>query len=166
MPGNELPTTRGDISSSFKELTGPLVRLTTPLTVRFGQGFTARQIDVAVDGLCSVTQLHFSLPGQPRQVRKLSEGELQSLCAILTEEHQGYTLATLPDTIGRRHVNCPTATITMGVLNKTAYLRVDGEDELPTAEARAFRELVKTILAILPRDPGEIHYGDLGNGDC
>jgi hypothetical protein len=140
----------------LSELAAAPVTLAAPLTIRYGHtgivGFTGRQIDVECDGSWRLSQAFTSSTGPIIETGKLADTEVKGLLKILTESKGDHSLSTLPDPIGRFGVRGPRATITLGDLKKTAFIRVDGATSLPTLEAQAFREIVTQVQRLLGID--------------
>jgi hypothetical protein len=134
----------------LSELAAAPVTLAAPLSIRYGHtgivGFTGHQIDIKCDGSWSLSKALQSFTGPITKSGKLSEGEIKALIGILTESN---SLSTLPDKIGPYGVHCPVATIKLGNVKKTAYIRVNGETPLPTSAEQAFRKIVTDVRGLL-----------------
>jgi len=129
------------------------ITLADPITIRVGRrgvvGLSGRILHVGVDGAWSVSKFINSQTVPVSQSGRLSPYAIRLIAGVLNDAHHGHALASLPSQIGASHINCPIASISVGKINKIAYIEINSPNTPQAPAARAFSDVVSKIMGIV-----------------
>ena len=139
--------------STHLSLMANSITLADPITIRVGRrgvvGLSGRILHVGVDGAWSVSKFINSQTASISQSGRLSPYAIRLIAGVLNDAHHGLTLSSLPSLIGATHINCPIASISVGRINKIAYIEINSPNTPQAPAAKAFSDVVSKIMGIV-----------------
>ncbi len=141
-----------EVGSQFSGITNSAT-FADPITIRIGRrgvvGLSGRIISIGVDGAWSVSKFANGHTASASASGRLSVREMRFIAGILSDNHHGFTLSSLPSQIGSSHINCPIASISSGQISKIAYIEINSAKTPTAPAARAFSDIVSAVVRIV-----------------
>lgn len=143
----------GGVGSTVLPTDGLTIALEQPITIRSGRngffGLTGTELRIATDGSWTSSCFTDDTTYEPDQEGKLSREKLASLLEVLRESHSGYSLESLPATIGTWYTGCSTIYLAVGFREITAHISPDVWQTSEADTARAFLAVVDGIQEVV-----------------